>query len=653
MIVITLPDGSTREFPEPPSAYSVAASIGKGLAAAALAARVDGELRDLHRPIEHSATLSIITRDSGDALALLRHDCAHIMAEAVQDLYPGTQITFGPATDTGFYYDFAGDTPFSTEDFPKIEARMREIIAADTPLEREVWPRAQAIAHFRAAGEIYKAEHIESLPADEEITIYRQGAWLDLCRGPHLPSTGRVGTAFKLMKLSGAYWRGDARNAQLQRIYGTCWRDEKELKAYLFQLEEAERRDHRRLGRVLDLFHIQEEAPGGVFWHPHGWMLYRTIVDYMRRRLDRAGYKEVNTPQLLDRALWEMSGHWDKFREHMFIAQVDESVSGESVSGESVPDESAPDESVPDESVSGEGQAVYQRTMALKPMNCPCHVQIFRHGITSYRELPLRMSEFGSCHRYEPSGALHGLMRVRAFTQDDGHIFCTEEQIVSETRIFCDLLRSVYTDFGFTELSVKLADRPAVRAGDDEVWDHAERALAEATERAGIPYEVNPGEGAFYGPKLEFVLRDAIGRDWQCGTLQVDFVLPQRLGAVYIDRAGQKCPPVMLHRAILGSFERFTGIVIEQYAGRLPLWLMPVQVVVATITSQADAYAHEVAALVRAAGLRVEVDTRNEKISYKIRAHTHRLVPVILVAGTQEVAARTLAVRRLGARLRR
>jgi threonyl-tRNA synthetase len=612
-VAITLPDGSVRRFAGPVSGGQIAADIGPGLAKAALAVKVDGALRDITRPIERDAKVEIVTRDSADALELLRHDCAHVLAEAVQELYPGTQITFGPAIEDGFYYDFHRKEPFTPNDFAKIEARMREIVDRDEPIVREVWARDAAVSHFEKVGETFKAEHVATLPEGEDISIYRQGAWLDLCLGPHLASTGKLGKAFKLMKLSGAYWRGDPNNPQLQRIYGTCWRNEKELKAYLERLEEAERRDHRRLGREMELFHIQEEAVGSIFWHPKGWTLYRTVERYMRGRLEAAGYVEVKTPQLVDRVLWERSGHWEKFREHMFTAEDE-----------------------------------HDRTLALKPMNCPGHVQIFRQGLKSYRDLPLRLAEFGSCHRNEPSGALHGLMRVRAFTQDDAHIFCTEDQIVGETEKFCALLLSVYRDFGFEEVRVKFSDRPPVRAGSDETWDRAERSLKEATEAAGLSFELNPGEGAFYGPKLEFVLRDAIGRDWQCGTLQVDFVLPERLDASYVGEDGQKHRPVMLHRAILGSFERFLGVLIEHYAGRLPLWLAPVQAVVATITSDADDYARDILKACAAAGLRVAVDTRNEKINDKVREHSLAKVPAMLVVGKREAAESTVALRRLG-----
>jgi threonyl-tRNA synthetase len=616
-VTIRLPDGSARSFARGVTGADIAADIGPGLAKAALAIRLDGELADLSRPIEADAAVELITLKSDDATVydLIRHDAAHVMAEAVQELFPGTQITFGPSTDDGFYYDFHREAPFTPEDFAAIEKRMGEIVARDEPIEREVWSRDDVRKFFTEKGETFKAEWVGELPDGDDITLYRQGDWADLCRGPHLPSTGKLPKAFKLMKLAGAYWRGDAKNPQLQRIYGTVWRDEKELKAYLTQLEEAEKRDHRRLGREMDLFHIQEEAVGSVFWHPKGWTLYRICETYIRRRLEAAGYVEVKTPQLIDRKLWERSGHWEKFREAMFTINDDE-----------------------------------ERILAVKPMNCPGHVQIFRQGITSYRDLPIRMAEFGSCHRNEPSGAMHGIMRVRAFTQDDAHIFCMEEQIVEETRAFCELLQTVYRDFGFVELQVKFSDRPEVRAGDDATWDRAETALKNATEAAGLDYTLNPGEGAFYGPKLEFVLRDAIGRDWQCGTLQVDFVLPERLDATYIAEDGSKQRPVMLHRAILGSFERFIGILIENYAGRFPLWLAPVQAVVATITSDADDYARDVAAACAAAGLRVVTDLRNEKINYKVREHSVAHVPVILVVGRREADERTVAMRRLGSR---
>ena len=592
----------------------IAADIGPGLAKAALAIRVDGVLGDLAAAIESDAEVAIVTARDGDALELIRHDASHVMAEAVQELYPGTQVTIGPAIENGFYYDFARDEPFTPDDLAKIEARMREIVDRDEAIVREVWDRNEAIEHFKSIGEHYKAQIISEIPEGEPVSVYRQGSWLDLCRGPHLPSTGKLGKAFKLTKLAGAYWRGDSRNEMLQRIYGTAWANEKQLKAYLHMLEEAEKRDHRRLGREMDLFHFQDVAAGSVFWHPKGWSLYRTLRRYMRGRLERAGYVEVNTPQLVDRGLWEASGHWEKFREHMFTAESED------------------------------------RILALKPMNCPCHVQIYKQGITSYRNLPLRMAEFGSCHRNEPSGALHGLMRVRAFTQDDAHIFCTESQITSETEAFCDLLLSIYRDFGFDEVIVKFSDRPEKRAGSDDTWDRAENALREATAAAGLATVLNPGEGAFYGPKLEFVLRDAIGRDWQLGTLQVDFVLPERLDATYVGEDGSKHRPVMLHRAILGSFERFIGVLIEHYAGRLPLWLAPVQAVVATITRDADDYARRVHAVLVEAGIRAELDLRNEKINYKVREHSVAKVPAILVVGAREQQEDTVAIRRLGGR---
>ena len=613
MVAITLPDGSVREFDGPATGAEVAAAIGPRLAKDALAIKVNGALADLSLPIEADAGVEIVTRGHADALALLRHDCAHVLAEAVQELYPGTQVTFGPATENGFYYDFARSEPFTPEDLVRIEARMKEIVERDETIVREIWPRDEAIRHFESIGETYKAQHIESLAADEPIKIYRQGDWLDLCLGPHLPSTGKLGKAFKLLKVSGAYWRGDARNEQLQRITGTCWETDKQLAAYLRMVEEAEKRDHRRLGREMGLFHQQEEAAGSVFWHPKGWTLYRVVERYMRARLEAAGYVEVKTPQLIDRSLWEASGHWEKFREHMFVATTED-----------------------------------DRVLAVKPMNCPGHVQIFKQGLTSYRDLPLRMAEFGSCHRNEPSGALHGLMRVRGFTQDDAHIFCTEDQITGETIAFCELLHSIYRDLGFDEVVIKFSDRPAVRAGDDATWDRAEAALTEAVETAKLNYSLNPGEGAFYGPKLEFVLRDAIGRDWQCGTLQVDFVLPERLDASYVGEDGNKHRPVMLHRAILGSFERFLAILIEQYAGRFPLWLAPLQVVVATITSDADDYARQVKDALAETGLRVDLDLRNEKINYKVREHSLAKVPLIAVVGRREADERTVALRRLG-----
>ncbi len=612
MVAITLPDGSIRKFDSAVTGAEIAAAIGPGLARDALAIRLDGELKDLGAVVERDARVEVVTRKDADALGLLRHDAAHVMAEAVKELYPETQVTIGPAIEDGFYYDFARQTPFTPEDLERIEARMREVVERDEPIAREVWDRGEAIAFFKQQGEHYKAEIIADLPPDEEITLYRQGEFIDLCRGPHLPSTGRLGKAFKLTKLAGAYWRGDSNNEMLQRIYGTAWASEAQLADHLHRIEEAKRRDHRRLGREMALFHFQDEAVGMVFWHPKGWTLYGLLVDYVRRRLAAAGYVEVNTPLLVDRSLCEASGHWEKFREHMFTVEADE------------------------------------RTLALKPMNCPGHVQIFRQGLKSYRDLPLRMAEFGACHRYEPSGALHGLMRVRGFTQDDAHIFCTDYQITSESVAFCDLALGIYRDFGFTDIVIKLADRPAVRAGDDAVWDRAEAALKTAVEATGLDYALNPGDGAFYGPKLDFVLRDAIGREWQCGTLQVDFVLPERLDASYVGEDGARHRPVMLHRAILGSIERFIGILIEQYAGKFPLWLAPVQAVVATITNDADAYAAEVAAALVAAGLRAELDTGSDKIGYKVRLHSTRKVPLLLAVGKREAAERTVSIRRLG-----
>jgi threonyl-tRNA synthetase len=614
MPAITLPDGSVRRYEGAVTGTDVAASIGPGLARAALAMKVDGKAQDLSRVIEADSSVVFITRRDPDALEMIRHDAAHVLAEAVQELFPGTQVTIGPSIENGFYYDFARNEPFTPDDFPAIEAKMRDIVARNAAFTREVWDRQEAIEFFEARGERYKAQLIRDLPGTETITIYRQGDWLDLCRGPHLRGTGDIGTAFKLTKVAGAYWRGDHRNAMLSRIYGTAWRDQKELDAYLHMLEEAEKRDHRRIGREMDLFHIQEEAVGSIFWHPKGWKLYRTLESYMRRRQEANGYDEVNTPQLVDRSLWEKSGHWDSYREHMFIATVEDE----------------------------------EKTLAVKPMNCPCHVQIFKQGLRSYRELPLRMAEFGACHRYEPSGALHGIMRVRAFRQDDAHIFCTEDQAAEETARFVAMLRDVYTDFGFDSFRIKFADRPTPRAGDDSTWDRAEAALKDACRLAGVEYELNPGEGAFYGPKLEFVLRDAIGRDWQCGTLQVDYVMPERLDAEYVGEDSARHRPIMLHRAILGSFERFIGILIEHHAGRFPLWLAPVQVVVATIVSDAAPYAEEVAAKLRAAGLEVRTDTRNEKINAKVREHSLAHVPVLAVVGRKEAETGQVALRRLG-----
>ena len=613
MPAISLPDGTIKEFDKPVTPYDVAASIGAGLAKAAMAAIVDEVEWDLMRPITSDAELRLITNRDAAALDIIRHDCAHIMAEAVLELYPETQVTIGPAIENGFYYDFYRETAFSTDDLAAIEARMHEIVDRDEEISRGEWSRDEAVAFYKGKNEPFKVELVEAIPAGETVSFYTQGDFIDLCRGPHLPSTGRAGHAFKLMKVAGAYWRGDSNNPMLQRIYGTAWATEKELAAYLHMLEEAEKRDHRKLGRALDLFHMQEEATGSVFWHPRGWVLYREIESYMRRRLDAAGYQEVKTPQLIDRSLWEASGHWEKFGENMFTADSEDN-----------------------------------RTLALKPMNCPGHVQIYRQGVKSYRDLPLRMAEFGSCHRNEPSGALHGIMRVRAFTQDDAHIFCTEDQITSESVAFCSLLQDIYADFGFTEIRVKFSDRPEVRAGEDAVWDKAEDALQDATKAAELDTTLNPGEGAFYGPKLEFVLTDAIGRDWQCGTLQVDFVLPERLDAEYVGEDGNRHRPVMLHRAILGSMERWIGILIEQYAGRMPLWLSPVQMVVAPITAGANDYAVAVVEAAKDAGLRVELDDRNEKIGYKIREHSTGKIPVIIAVGEREAEAGTVAIRRLG-----
>src|SRR3954451_16895463 len=610
-IHVTLPDGSARTYPRGVTGAEVAASIGKGLAKAAFAVEVDGEIRDLSRPIDGDARVRILKTDDRDALPVLRHDAAHVMAEAVQDLYPGTQVTIGPAIENGFYYAFHREEPFPPDDLARIEARMAEIVKADKPFVRQEVSREDARARFAGMGERFKLELLDAIPEGEPVSLYDQDGWFDLCRGPHGPSTGRIG-AFKLTKLAGAYWRGDARNPQLQRIYGTAFANRKDLDAYLHQLEEAERRDHRRIGREMDLFHVQEEAPGSVFWHPHGWTLWRQVEGYIRRRLDGTGYVEVKTPQLVDKVLWERSGHADKFGSDMFFLEAD------------------------------------RRPYALKPMNCPCHVQVFNQHLHSYRDLPLRMAEFGSCHRNEPSGALHGIMRVRAFTQDDAHIFCTPEQITPESVAFVELLRSVYRDFGFEDVRVKFSDRPPTRAGSDEVWDQAESALWEAVRAARLETTLNPGEGAFYGPKLEFVLRDAIGRDWQCGTLQVDFNTPGRLGAEYVGEDGARHVPVMLHRAIMGSFERFLGIVIEHYAGRFPLWLAPVQVVVATIVSDADDYAREAVAAFTKAGLEARTDLSNQKINAKVREHSLAHVPVLAVVGRKEAENGTVALRRLG-----
>ncbi|MEC9434025.1 MAG: threonine--tRNA ligase [Pseudomonadota bacterium] len=624
-VTVTLPDGATRTMPAGASSADLAADISKSLAKAAIAAKVDGALADLSAPLQDGATVGIVTmKDEAEALELVRHDCAHIMARAVQELWPDVKVTIGPVIDNGWFYDFDREEPFSTDDLEAIEKKMREIIAKRDPVRTEVWERDAAVAYYEANGEPYKVELVGAIPEGEKIRMYWHGDWQDLCRGPHLVHTGQVPPdAFKLMKVAGAYWRGDHRNKMLQRIYGVAFRSRKDLEAYLHQLEEAERRDHRKIGREMDLFHLQDEAPGMVFWHPDGWTVYRALEDYMRRRLTLAGYKEIKTPQVVDRKLWEASGHWENYHENMFITEIDEGSEAGS-------------------------HANAKRTNALKPMNCPCHVQVYNQGRKSYRDLPLRLAEFGSCHRYESSGSMHGLMRVRGFTQDDAHIFCTEDQIEKECADFIRLLSTVYADLGFESFDIKLSTRPETRVGSDAVWDKAESALEKAIQALGLPYEVDPGEGAFYGPKLDFKLTDAIGREWQCGTFQADFNLPDRLGAEYVNDHDEKVRPVMLHRAILGSFERFLGILIENHAGRFPLWLAPRQIVVATITSDADGYAEEVATSLRAAGLRAEADTRNEKINYKVREHSLAKVPLILAVGRQEVENRSVSVRRLG-----
>jgi threonyl-tRNA synthetase len=618
MITLTFPDGASREYPAGTTGREVVESIAKSLAKRTVAMTLDGTLTDLSDPIRADAKIEFLNREDPRALDLIRHDCAHVLAEAVQELFPGTQVTIGPVIENGFYYDFARNEPFTPEDFPAIEARMREIIARDKPFTKEVWSRDKAREVFSRKGETYKVQLVDAIPEGQDLKIYFQGDWFDLCRGPHMTSTGKIGTAFKLMKVAGAYWRGDSNNPMLTRIYGTAWASQQDLDDYLKQLEEAERRDHRRLGREMDLFHFQEEGPGVVFWHPKGWTLFQELISYMRRRL-KGDYQEVNAPQILDKALWETSGHWGWYRENMFVTKTED-----------------------------------ERVFAIKPMNCPGHVQIFKHGLKSYRDLPLRLAEFGAVSRYEPSGALHGLMRVRAFTQDDAHIFCTEDQLAEECLKINDLILSTYADFGFEEIVVKLSTRPDKRVGTDAMWDHAEdvmmRVLKQIAAQSGgrIKTGINPGEGAFYGPKFEYVLRDAIGRDWQCGTTQVDFNLPERFGAFYVDQDGQKKTPVMVHRAICGSMERFAGILIEHYAGHFPLWLAPVQAVVATITSDGDSYAMEVVRAAERAGLRVEADLRNEKITYKVREHSLAKVPVLLVVGKKEAAERTISIRRLG-----
>jgi len=619
-IALTFPDGTKRDFDAGVTPAQVAEGISTSLRKKAISATVNGAHWDLQWPIPGDASIAINTmKDDAPALELIRHDFAHVMARAVQEIWPDVKVTIGPVIKDGWYYDFDRAEPFTPEDLGQIEARMKAIIAARDLVRTEVWDRARAVAHYEANGEPYKVELIDAIPGDEPLRMYWHGDWQDLCRGPHLQHTGQLPSdAFKLMSVAGAYWRGDSNRPMLQRIYGVAFKDRKDLKAHLTMLEEAAKRDHRKLGKEMDLFHLQPEAPGQIFWHPNGWTIYTQLQDYMRRQQTRGGYVEVNTPQVVDRKLWEASGHWEKYQENMFIVEVDEEHARE------------------------------KAVNALKPMNCPCHVEIFKQGLKSYRDLPLRMAEFGSCNRYEPSGALHGIMRVRGFTQDDAHIFCTEEQIEAETKLFLDFLSMVYRDLGFESFKVKFSDRPEVRAGSDAQWDKADRLLQEACEAAGCAYDLNPGEGAFYGPKLEFVLTDAIGRDWQCGTLQVDFIIPERLGATYIGADGDKHTPVMLHRATLGSFERFIGILIEEHAGRMPLWLAPQQVVVASIISDADDYVREVVATLRAAGLRVQTDIRNEKINYKVREHSLAKVPVILAVGAREVEERTVSVRRLG-----
>ncbi len=609
---ITFLDGKVREFPDGSTGQEIAKSISNSLEKIAVAVEFNGELKDLNIPLTTDGTCRIITKNDPEGLDVIRHDTAHVLAEAIKELYPDAQITIGPVIENGFFYDIHREVPFSPEDLEKLEIRMREIVDRNEQIQREEWERNKAIAFFESIGEAFKAEIIRDLPEDQIISLYRQGNFLDLCRGPHLLSTGRLGKAFKLQKLAGAYWRGDSKNPMLQRIYGTAWATEEQLQQHLFMLEEAEKRDHRRLGREMGLFHLQEEAPGSVFWHPKGWVIYRTLQEYIRKRISKVGYVEVNTPIMVDRKLWEESGHWEKFHENMFISETE------------------------------------NKLFALKPMNCPCHVQIFKQGLKSYRDLPLRMAEFGCCHRNEPSGALHGIMRVRSFVQDDAHIFCQEDSIGDETKSFCELLLSVYKDLGFENIRVKFSTRPEKRAGSDEVWDKAEGMLMEATTAAGIQYELNPGEGAFYGPKLEFVLRDAIGRDWQCGTLQVDFVLPDRLDASYVGPDGNKHRPVMLHRAILGSLERFIGILIENYSGKLPLWLAPVQVVIATVVEGANTYAEHLSDRLKDMGIRAETDLRNEKISYKVRDLSLQKIPYIAVVGAQEVEKEQVSIRKLG-----
>jgi len=620
-VTITFPDGAARQFPKGTTGSEIVGGISKSLLKKTLAMALDGVVMDLADPINANAGIEFLNRDDPRALELIRHDCAHVMAEAVQELWPGTQVTIGPVIEDGFFYDFAKEDPFKPEDIPKIEKKMQQIISKNAPFTKEVWSRDETKEHFAGQGEYYKVQLVDAIPEGEDVKIYKQGTWLDLCRGPHMVSTGQIGKAFKIQKFAGAYWRGDAKNAQLQRIYGTAWANEKDLKAYLNRLEEAEKRDHRKLGREMDLFHFQEEAPGSVFWHAKGWDLFQSLISYMRRRQQEAGYIEVNSPDMMDRAFWELSGHWENYRENMFISETED-----------------------------------ERTFCCKPMNCPGHVQIYKHGLKSYRDLPLKMAEFGKVHRYEPSGALHGLLRVRHFTQDDAHIFITEDQLMKECLAINDLMLSIYKDFGFEDIFIKLSLRPEKRVGADELWDKAEKALSDVLDEVKarsdgkVKTAINPGEGAFYGPKLEYVLRDAIGREWQCGTTQVDFNLSERLGAFYIDEKSEKRTPVLIHRAMFGSLERFTGILIENYAGHLPLWLSPLQAVVCTIVSEADDYARQIQDKLRAAGLKSSLDLRNEKINYKVREHSLAKVPVLLVVGKREADEGKVSIRRLGSK---
>ncbi len=614
MISVTLPDGKIRELEKPLSGKDFAKTISNSLAKEVVAMEKDGEMVDISTIIDADCSINLIKLSDPQGLELLRHDCAHVMAEAVQELFPGTQVTIGPSIENGFYYDFFREEPFTTTDLAAIEKKMRQIIKANRPFEREEWAKSEAIEFFNGIGETFKAEIIEDLD-EATVSIYKQGDWLDLCRGPHLPSTGKIGSAFKLMKVAGAYWRGNSDNEMLSRIYGTAWRNDKELDEHLNFLEEAEKRDHRKLAKVMDLFHFQDEAPGMAFWHPKGWSIYVALENFIRNKLLHAGYDEIKTPAVVDRKLWEASGHWEKYREHMFIAEIDEQHAND------------------------------KRTNALKPMNCPCHVQIFNQGITSYKDLPIRFSEFGSCHRYEPSGTMHGLMRVRAFTQDDGHIFCTEQQIENETSQFISLLSSIYEDLGFKSFDIRLSTRPEIRVGDDSVWDRSEAALEQAIQKLSIPYLVQPGEGAFYGPKLDFVLQDAIGREWQCGTFQLDFILPERLNAEYVNEKGEKVRPVMIHRAILGSFERFIGILLENYSGKLPLWLAPTQISILSVTEDANDYCNKLKEIYESEGIRVNLDIRNEKIGYKIREHSSQKTQLMAIIGMDEVNSKTVSIR--------